>query len=175
MTLDRSPVDLPAVVQRAIDTAQVLTADQTIQFQNDADGATVVGDETRLEQVVLNLVTNAINHARSSEQIDVHLQPNGDHIELRVRDEGPGIPEADLSGIFDRFTQVAGIQGGGLGLGLFIAREIVTGHGGTIDVESAEGKGTTFTVRLPVAHDLFVGGAPPCAPTMIRRSYLTQD
>jgi two-component system CheB/CheR fusion protein len=151
LTLDQTPVDLPAVVRRAIDTAQVLTANQTIELQDETGGATVIGDETRLEQVVLNLLTNAIHHAPGSERIHVHLRPDREQIELHVHDEGPGIPQAELSGIFDRFTQVGGIQGGGLGLGLFIARQIVTGHGGTVDVESAEGQGTTFTVRLPVA------------------------
>jgi two-component system CheB/CheR fusion protein len=150
LTLDKSPVDLRAVVRRAVETAEVLTADQTIVFDDQTSEATVAGDETRLEQVVLNLLTNAIHHAPSSKEINLHLHRTDDHHELRVRDQGPGIPAADLPGIFDRFSQSAAGQGGGLGLGLFIAHEIVTGHGGTIDVESAEGQGTTFTVRLPV-------------------------
>jgi two-component system CheB/CheR fusion protein len=150
LTLDRSPVDLSAVVRRAIETAQVLTSTQTIELQNEADGTTVIGDEARLEQVALNLLTNAIHHAPSGERIHVHLRPDTDNVEFHVRDEGPGIPESEIAGIFNRFSQVAGAQGGGLGLGLFIAREIVTGHGGTIEVASTEGQGTTFTVRLPV-------------------------
>ena len=79
------------------------------------------------------------------------MRRNGDHVEVSVHDDGPGIPAENLPGIFDRFSQAPGVQGGGLGLGLFIAREIVTGHGGTIEVESDEGQGTTFTVRLPIA------------------------
>jgi len=150
LTLDRSPVDLPAVVRQAAETAQVLTTNQEIHLDDETGGATVLGDQARLEQVVLNLLTNAIHHAPASEQIQVRLCLDGDRAEVSVHDEGPGIPPEDLLGIFDRFSQAAGGQGGGLGLGLFIAREIVTGHGGTIDVESGEGHGTTFTVRLPV-------------------------
>jgi two-component system CheB/CheR fusion protein len=149
LTLDQSPVDLRAVVRRAVETAEVLTADQSIALADQTTTATVIGDGTRLEQVVLNLLTNAIHHAASSERIEVSLRQPGDQFEIRVRDQGPGIPAADLPGIFDRFSQSAGGQGGGLGLGLFIAREIVTGHGGTVDVESTEGQGTTFTVTLP--------------------------
>lgn len=149
LILDRSPVDLRAVVHRAVETAEVLTADQTITLDDQTTDATVTGDETRLEQVVLNLLTNAIHHAASSSRIEVRLCRAGEDVEIQVQDWGPGIPAADLPGVFDRFSQSASGQGGGLGLGLFIAREIVTGHGGTIDVESTEGQGTTFTVRLP--------------------------
>ncbi|MEA2531083.1 MAG: two-component system, chemotaxis family, CheB/CheR fusion protein [Thermomicrobiales bacterium] len=151
LRLDRQPVDLRAVVRRAVETAEVLAAGRTIELDDQTTGANVIGDETRLEQVVLNLLTNAITHAPGSERIEVRLRPVGDEVELQVRDEGPGIPAAELPGIFDRFSQAAGIQSGGLGLGLFIAREIVMGHGGTIEVESTEGQGTTFTLQLPVA------------------------
>jgi two-component system CheB/CheR fusion protein len=152
LLLDRSPVDLRSVVRRAVETAEVLTNDQTITLDDQTTVATVTGDETRLEQVVLNLLTNAIHHASSSPEIDVRLRQTGDHLEIQVRDQGPGIPAADLPGIFDRFSQSTGGQGGGLGLGLFIAREIVTSHRGTIDVESADDHGTTFTVHLPTTN-----------------------
>jgi two-component system, chemotaxis family, CheB/CheR fusion protein len=102
----------------------------------------------------MNLISNAITHAPGSRFIDVDLRSSGQYAELRVADEGPGVPKAELPNIFSRFYQVSRHRGGterGLGLGLYICREIVRAHKGEISVVSVEGKGTTFTVRLPLA------------------------
>jgi two-component system sensor histidine kinase VicK len=116
-------------------------------------------DPNRLSQVLMNLLNNAIIYAPDTEQVEVHLRSAGTHAELRVRDHGPGVPEGERERIFARFTQLE--QGSaqrnhrdGLGLGLYIAREIVVAHGGTISVDGSAEPGATFVVRLPLAdHD----------------------
>ncbi len=153
LTLVRAPLDLAAVVRRATETAQMLTETQTIATEIADEPLTVAGDDRRLEQVVLNLLTNAISHAAASSRIEVRLRRADGQAELAVRDYGPGIAPAELASIFSRFYRVErGGQSpsGGLGLGLYIAREIVIAHGGTIDVRSIPGEGTTFTVCLPL-------------------------
>ncbi|HEX2282226.1 MAG TPA: ATP-binding protein, partial [Thermomicrobiales bacterium] len=112
----------------------------------------VDGDEHRLQQVVLNLLSNAITHAPETERIDVRLLAEEDVAVIEVEDAGPGIAEEDLPRVFTRFFQTGSTRTarGGLGLGLYITREIVTAHGGTIAASSTVGEGSTFTVRLPV-------------------------
>jgi two-component system CheB/CheR fusion protein len=111
----------------------------------------VAGDATRLSQVLLNLPTNAAKYAADGERIEVRLRQEQAEAILEVQDYGPGIPAAALPHLFDRFYQ-AGRRPGqdGLGVGLFITRELVRAHGGTIEVRTSEGAGTTFTVRLPL-------------------------
>ncbi|MDQ3870455.1 MAG: ATP-binding protein [Chloroflexota bacterium] len=150
LKLDVEPVDLDDLVSRVVDVAQSLTR-QSILVTRTAR-VTVPGDAARLEQVVLNLVTNAIVHAPESERIELRLRESDGYAELQVRDWGPGIPGEDLPHLFSRLYQVArkGRRSKrGLGLGLFISKEIVAAHGGDIAVDSVEGEGAVFTVRLP--------------------------
>lgn len=111
----------------------------------------------RLEQVVSNLLSNAVKHAPDSERIDVRLRRAGAETVVEAQDYGPGIPAGALPHLFSRFYQVArdgrDTGGRGLGLGLFITREIVTSHGGAVDIASIEAAGATFTVRLPLLQD----------------------
>jgi signal transduction histidine kinase len=100
------------------------------------------------------LLSNAVSYAPDTQRIDVRLRRVRGQAELQVQDYGPGIPPADQEHLFSRFFQVERTDrpsSSGLGLGLYISREIVAAHGGTIDVASGEGQGTTFTVRLPLA------------------------
>jgi signal transduction histidine kinase len=113
------------------------------------------GDQRRLRQVVLNLVGNAIKFTDKGE-VHVSARSKGDQLLVAVRDTGPGIPEADQRRIFDEFQQADSSstrQKGGTGLGLAISRRIVELHGGTIDVVSMMGQGSTFTVTLPLRID----------------------
>ncbi|HZC77516.1 MAG TPA: ATP-binding protein, partial [Ktedonobacterales bacterium] len=106
------------------------------------------------QQVLLNLLSNAITHAPDSKTIEVRMRRVGNEAEVQVEDHGPGIPAEQLSNVFSRFFQVVGSrthQHKGLGLGLYIASGIMKAHDGSIDVASVEGKGTTFTLRLPLA------------------------
>jgi len=108
-------------------------------------------DRSRLEQVLSNLVSNAIRYG-DGHPIDISLERRGASAVLVVRDEGPGIPADVLSRVFDRFTSSrAARRLGGLGLGLYIVRQIVEAHGGSIHAASTVGVGSTFTVELPCA------------------------
>jgi signal transduction histidine kinase len=107
-------------------------------------------DRMRLEQVVTNLMSNAIRYGEGK-RILVGARNDGDSVEIFCRDEGVGIPKDAQEKIFQRFERVSKIESyGGLGLGLFIVRQIVSQHGGSIWVESEPGKGSTFLVRLPL-------------------------
>jgi signal transduction histidine kinase len=113
------------------------------------DSVTGLWDRTRLEQVVVNLVGNAVKYA-AGKPIAIRLRYEGDNATLTVRDEGIGIAPEDHARVFQRFERAASDREyGGLGLGLWIAREIVEGLGGRITLDSALGRGSTFTVILP--------------------------
>jgi len=118
-----------------------------------SDGLYVYGDFDRLQQVLLNLASNALKFTPEGGTVDLMAQPKGrDFVEFVVRDNGVGIPEDDLPRVFDRFYRVDKARSrelGGTGLGLAIAREIVQAHGGTINVESEVGKGTSVTFTVP--------------------------
>jgi two-component system sensor histidine kinase BaeS len=111
-------------------------------------------DERRIRQVIGNLVTNALRHTPQGGEVAVAVIATAGCAEVRVSDTGEGIPAEHLPHVFDRFYRADPSRSrdtGGSGLGLAIARELVTGHGGTIDVASVEGEGTVFSVRLPAA------------------------
>lgn len=109
----------------------------------------VWADRFRLEQVILNLLSNATKYG-AGQPVELSVAVAGDQVELRCRDFGMGIPKDKVDRIFERFERAITANNiSGLGLGLYITREIVHGHSGTIRVESDEGQGSTFTVRLP--------------------------
>jgi signal transduction histidine kinase len=118
------------------------------------DQIMVIGDRDRLKQVLLNLVGNAIQYTPPGGQVNIALRKVTDKAQIIVTDTGPGIPSQDLPHIFERFYRGEKSRkrskSTGFGLGLSIAYWIVRGHGGTIEVNSQEGKGTTFCVWLPV-------------------------
>jgi two-component system CheB/CheR fusion protein len=158
-SLELGRARLDEVAERAVEAARMMSTGQTISLERPHAPLFVVGDAARLEQVLLNLLTNAITYAPGADRIDVRMERVGGEAEVRVRDHGAGIPAADLPRIFERFYQVARAADRpsrrGLGLGLFIAHELVEAHGGSIAVASVEGTrdghGTTFTIHLPLA------------------------
>ena len=105
----------------------------------------VVGSPERMMQVARNLVRNAVQATGSAEKVSLHLKQAGENLELHVCDQGPGIAEDKLTRIFDRFYT----EGGGVGVGLSVAKSIVEQHGGTLGVRSTVGEGSCFTVTLP--------------------------
>jgi len=154
LTLVLTAVELGAVVERVVETARDLPPGHTIHLAAAADPLWLTGDAGRLEQVLFNLLTNAVAHAPSATPIDVRLRRVGAEAALEVQDYGRGIAADQLPHLFERFYQVARPDRpshGGMGLGLFICQEVVVAHGGRIDVASTEGEGTTFTVWLPLA------------------------
>ncbi|MEO7201094.1 MAG: ATP-binding protein [Candidatus Tumulicola sp.] len=114
----------------------------------------VEADPDRLSQVFVNLIDNALRHTRSGGRIAIELDARGSDAVVRVRDTGEGIPYRDVPRIFERFYVVDRSRlresGGGAGLGLAIVKGIVDAHGGAISAESSLGRGTTFTIRLPI-------------------------
>jgi signal transduction histidine kinase len=148
-------VDLAVIAQEAIDEIRAaLAARDDIVFELVAPESMVVyGDADKLRQVLLNLIDNAVKYSPAGGRIEVSLEPRGPGLRMGVRDEGIGIPQEELKRIFGKFYRVDPqlIRGvGGTGLGLYICRELVRRMDGRLSVTSAEGKGSTFVVDLPL-------------------------
>ena len=152
------PVDLVAVAQAALDAVRPLAATKNVQlaFSPDLPAIeTVSGDAGRLQQVIWNLLANAIKFTPEGGRVDVFIEPSKDHMEVRVVDTGQGISPDFLPHVFERFRQADDAttqRHTGLGLGLAIVRQLVELHGGTVHAASqGVGRGATFTVRLPIS------------------------
>jgi signal transduction histidine kinase len=156
MPLHREPLDLGEVADRAIDLYREVADARGVDLQAGArTAAPVHGDRVRLEQVAANLIDNAVKYTPPGERVIVEVEVRGDRAVLRVRDTGPGIPESELPRIWDRlFRGDRSRAERGLGLGLSLVKAIVEAHQGTVSVESAPGRGSTFTVSLPAAQPL---------------------
>ncbi len=126
---------------------------QTVSLMLDEDLPRIKGDRARLEQVFLNVLSNAVKYTPDGGVIDITGGREANTVWIKIKDNGIGIPQEDLARIFDRFYRVdkaRSRQSGGTGLGLSIAREIVVRHGGDIRIESETGEGTVVTVILPI-------------------------
>ncbi len=150
LELITAPIDLIAVVRDAVDVAGTLPKAPPIRVSATAGPILVQADAVRLEQVFVNLLSNAVEHAGSSPTIGVSVSRSGTTAVVEVRDHGPGIASEVLPQLFQPYARLGHKPSGGLGLGLYLAREIVIAHGGTIEAESTLGEGTTLTVRLPL-------------------------
>ena len=150
LPLEHRWVNLEKVVARGLDELRPQAEERGIQVERSTSGSDfgVLGDEDRLLRVVVNLAGNAIKFTLSGGSIAVRLADRGAEVELVVEDSGVGIPPEALPGIFDPYHQAHRGQPGS-GLGLAIVRGLVEAHGGQVSVQSEEGKGTRFTVRLP--------------------------
>ena len=150
--LAKAPADLDQLVREAAITLQAASPDRVIVVRA-AQPVTAVVDANRLEQVVVNLLSNAVKYGRPGTPIEVEVGWSSDQSAalIAVRDHGPGVPESARARIFDRFYQIHrdDEHHGGLGLGLYISRQIVELHGGNIRVESPAGGGARFVVTLP--------------------------
>ncbi|QBE63818.1 hybrid sensor histidine kinase/response regulator [Pseudoduganella lutea] len=172
MQLSRAPVELAALVRGAAqDLVPLMTAARhTLQVFAAEPPVLVNGDATRLAQVVINLLTNAAKYTPDGGAIELHLACLPGIAEIRVRDNGIGIPAAALPTVFDMFSQLEPAlerSKGGLGIGLALVRGIVALHGGTVDAASAgASQGSEFTVRLPLA----AGAACPAAEPATRQA-----
>ncbi len=155
LAVDQSPVDMAVIVQQAVDEMQLTLSPRHSLFCEGCNAPlTVLGDAMRLTQVFRNLLQNAVKYSPNGGNVWVQLSSNEREVCATVSDEGIGIPQESLPELFRQFHRVQNeatkrIQG--VGIGLFVVREIVTLHGGSINVESVEGHGSTFTVCLPRA------------------------
>src|SRR5512140_3125208 len=154
LSLNMKPVELDTLLLEVFHEMRVLAGGKVKMRMGDIDQAMVKGDRDRLKQVLLNLVGNAIQYTPSGGEVITSLAKIGDQVRIIVRDTGPGIPQEDLPFIFERFYRAEKSRtrgtSTGFGLGLSIAQWIVENHGGTVEVESREGQGTTFAVWLPL-------------------------
>ena len=138
--------------------------DMTINFGEPPQRLSIMGDRRELVSAVYNLLDNAVKYSPPRSVVEVRGRADGDWVEISVRDRGIGIPEADIEHIFERFYRVEGARSrhvGGTGLGLAIVRHVVGNHKGEVRVESHEGEGSTFVLRLPAGPPL----ASPAAGT----------
>ena len=159
--LERVPLDLGDVASSGASSLIRVAADRGVGLVVDPAPAEVVGDPSRLRQLVAILVDNALRHAPAGSQVGVRVRAEAGNAVLVVEDEGPGIRPEDLPRVFDRFYRAAGAPGGGTGLGLAIAAWIVERHGGRIAAANHEPHGASFTVQLP----LLQRSSSPVAPT----------
>jgi hypothetical protein len=156
MRLDMRPVALVPVIEAAADSMRPAARAKAIALETilEPDVGLVSGDPSRLQQIVWNLVSNAIKFTPKNGRVEIRLTHRDAEAEIRIADTGQGIAPGFLSRVFERFTQEDATRTrryGGLGLGLAIVRHLVELHGGTVTVESAgEGTGATFTVSLPL-------------------------
>ncbi|MBI5841706.1 MAG: HAMP domain-containing protein [Chloroflexi bacterium] len=155
LTLNLKPVELDMLLTEVFQQMHILAGMKVHVHLNEIDQVQVKGDRDRLKQVLLNLVANAIQYTPAGGDVFLSLTIVKDQARIIVRDTGPGIPAEDLPHIFERFYRAEKSRTrskvGGFGLGLSIAHWIVEHHGGKIEVDSKEGKGTTFAIWLPLA------------------------
>src|SRR5690606_21276793 len=153
------PVRLADVVRAAVDRVTQLAAQREITILATGAGLegvgepmTVAGDRPQLVSAVGNLVEDAVKYSERQGHVKVRVERTEEWLEISVIDEGVGIPQRDLSRIFERFYRVDRARSretGGTGLGLSIVRHVATNHGGEVVVSSVEGQGSTFVLRLP--------------------------
>lgn len=151
LSLQPTEVDLPELLGRVVDglSNQAMASGSSITL---TPAAPLSGhwDEFRIEQVIVNLLTNALRYG-GGKPIEVSMCTTQEGVRVDVRDQGVGISETDQPRIFEQFERAAGNDGtGGLGLGLFITRQLVQAHGGKLDVQSRVGEGSVFSVHLPL-------------------------
>lgn len=151
MAMDFKPVDLYAMLDEQLHRLQIHYEQLKIEFQCDSENLQISADPTRLGQVIENIVSNADKYAPGS-ALKVIASSKSDHVEIIISDNGPGISKKHLARLFDRFYRVpessAGVRG--TGLGLFICDQIISSHGGKIEVKSILGEGTQFHITLPL-------------------------
>ncbi len=151
VVLELASVDLTAVVARAAAGLQPGAAASEIDLVVTGDPLELTADAGRLDQVVANLLTNAVKFTPPGGVVEAIVSRDGDSARLVVTDTGPGIPAAELPRVFDRFWRGDGAEHvGGTGVGLAVVQRLVEAHGGTVAVDNAPRGGARFTVRLPL-------------------------
>ncbi|MBK9709911.1 MAG: CHASE domain-containing protein [Kouleothrix sp.] len=158
--VDRAPLNLSLLVRQVVDEIRPTLAGHVLELSDAAEPLIVAGDELRLEQALQNLIGNAVKYSPLGGPIAIEVERQHDDAIVRIADRGIGIPRAALAHLFEQFYRAPNVDArsiSGMGIGLYVTHEIVAQHGGTIAVDSVEGQGSIFTMRLPLA-------APPPSP-----------
>lgn len=156
LELHREPLDLCVLTRSIAQDMEQFAPNHQIAWECDDAPVLVDGDSQRLRQVVQNLLQNAVKYSPNGGVIMVMVTRDGQYGNIAVRDHGIGIPAEAINQLFDRFYRASNVNPlriSGFGIGLYIVHEIVRRHGGTVLVESVEGEGSTFTMRLPLLAD----------------------
>lgn len=158
LPLHKQVVELDTILLQVMQQMRVLARERLTLRLGEIDQVIICIDQDRMKQVLVNLIGNAINYTPSGGEVVVGLGKDGDFARITVSDNGPGISQADLPHIFERFyrgekSRTRQKEGKGYGLGLSIAYWIVRNHGGRIEVDSRNGVGTTFAVWLPLSEE----------------------
>jgi signal transduction histidine kinase/PAS domain-containing protein len=162
LEIRREPIAWPHFVRDVVHRHHTAVSDRRFHVSVPQNGKVVAGDRDRLEQVLGNLLENAVKYSPEGSDITVTVDDKGDSLLTAVCDRGIGIPADELNQVFERFHRgrhVSSTNYGGLGLGLYITKQIIERHGGSIWVESKEGQGTTFFFSLPA--EVSAAAKPP--------------
>jgi two-component system OmpR family sensor kinase len=169
--IEHHPLDLAALSRMTADQMQLLASEKQISLTCESTGSVqAIGDETRIKQVLVNLLDNAIKYTRTNGHVVVSVEAQGNSALLTVTDDGVGIPAESLPHVFERFYRAEKARSRGcegFGLGLSLVEAVCRAHGGEASIESTEGQGTTVRVRLPLpdAPWLAVNGGRPTLPS----------
>jgi heavy metal sensor kinase len=154
--MDKTRLDLGELMACTADEMRLLAEEKSIGLRtHGATGIHVEGDRTRLQQVIVNLIDNAIKYTQQGGQVEISVGGEGSTAVLEVSDNGPGIPSHCLPHVFERFYRTDKARSrasGGAGLGLSIVKAICAAHNGEVKVSSEEGRGSRFRVELPLLH-----------------------
>lgn len=154
LEIQRAPLDLAEIVRRVAAELGPTFERHTLSLELPTEPLPILGDPMRVEQILVNLIGNAVKYSPKGGAVEVSAEQAGPWAQVRVRDQGIGIPAAAQPRLFSQFYRAPNAVGkhiSGMGIGLYIVKELVERHGGTITFESKEGEGSTFTVRLPLA------------------------
>ena len=169
--IEHYPFDLAALSRMTADQMQLLASEKQVSLTGKSTGPVqAIGDETRIKQVLVNLLDNAIKYTRSPGHVVVSVEAHENSALLTVTDDGAGIPAESLPHVFERFYRAEKARSRGFegfGLGLSLVEAVCRAHGGEVSIESTEGNGTTVRVRLPVPDGpwLAVNGGRPTLPS----------
>ena len=151
--IECNPFDLDALARATTEQMQLLASEKGIVLSCFSNGPVrALGDETRIKQVLVNLVDNAMKYTAANGHVSVSIMEQESNAVLKVSDDGVGIPSESLPHVFERFyrAEKARSRGTGFGLGLSLVQAVCRAHGGEVSIDSVEGQGTTVTVRLPL-------------------------
>ncbi len=153
LELDRSTIELKTATTVAVETVGQLADDNSITITDNTPEMEIYADKRRLEQVMVNLLSNAIKYSPKDTTVVIDAVSDGNILEIRIIDQGKGVPPEDREQIFERFKQVKRVEETkekSTGLGLAICKAVVEAHGGTIGVRPNEERGSTFWFKLPI-------------------------